>query len=64
MPASVEPEALCPLAGCDDESNPRLLFTSDYAGRHPGSVHSAYQSGIDAMSRAIEARRVDDGAAN
>ena len=56
VPAGVEPEALAPLASCEDESNPRLVFAGDYAGRHPGSVHSAYQSGIDAVSRAVEAR--------
>jgi polyamine oxidase len=56
VPAGVEPDALRPLEQCEDESNPRLVFAGDYVGRHPGSVHNAYQSGIDAVSRAVEAR--------
>lgn len=57
VPAGVEPEALRPLEACEDEANPQLVFAGDYASRHPGSVHSAYQSGIDAIGRAVEARR-------
>jgi monoamine oxidase len=56
VPAGVEPESLRPLAGIEDEPNPRLVFAGDYVGRHPGSVHAAYQSGIDAVSRAVERR--------
>jgi monoamine oxidase len=56
VPVGVEPETLRHLETCEDEVNPQLAFAGDYVGRHPGSAHCAYQSGIDAVRRAIEAR--------
>jgi monoamine oxidase len=56
VPAGVEPDALRHLEACEDEANPQLVFAGDYVSRHPGAAHSAYQSGIEAVGRAVEAR--------
>src|SRR4051812_49404112 len=56
VPAGVEPDALRHLETCEDEANPQLVFAGDFVSRHPGAAHSAYQSGIDAVSRVVEAR--------
>lgn len=40
----------------DSDGGLPLYFAGDYVTRHPGSVHSAYQSGIDAVRRAMAAR--------
>jgi lysine-specific histone demethylase 1 len=44
------------LESPEDEAYPQLFFAGDYVSRHPGSVHSAYQSGIDAVGRAVALR--------
>jgi monoamine oxidase len=44
------------LESPDDHDDPRLFFAGDYVTRHPGSAHSAYQSGIDAVRRAVALR--------
>jgi monoamine oxidase len=44
------------LEAAEDGTTPQLYFAGDYVTRHPGSVHSAYQSGIDAVQRAAAAR--------
>jgi monoamine oxidase len=44
------------LESPEDDAYPQLLFAGDYVSRHPGSAHSAYQSGIDAVSRAVALR--------
>jgi polyamine oxidase len=41
----------------EDDTNPQLFFAGDYVTRHPGSAHSAYQSGIDAVHRAVALRK-------
>jgi len=56
VPVGVEPDTLRHLEACEDEANPQLVFAGDYVSRHPGSAHCAYQSGIDAVGRAVEAR--------
>jgi monoamine oxidase len=44
------------LESPEEEAYPQLLLAGDYVSRHPGSVHSAYQSGIDAVGRAVALR--------
>jgi monoamine oxidase len=44
------------LESPEDDAYPQLLFAGDYVSRHPGSAHSAYQSGIDAVGRAVALR--------
>jgi predicted NAD/FAD-dependent oxidoreductase len=44
-----------------DDINPQLFFAGDYVTRHPGSAHSAYQSGIDAAHRAVTRRETRAG---
>jgi len=41
----------------EDDADPQLFFAGDYVTRHPGSAHSAYQSGIDAVQRAVALRK-------
>ncbi len=54
LPVGVDQElSLRELESPDDEDRPRLFFAGDYVTRHPGSVHSAYQSGIAAVRRAV-----------
>jgi monoamine oxidase len=45
------------LESPEDVARPQLFFAGDYVTRHPGSAHSAYQSGIAAMRRAIDSRK-------
>jgi monoamine oxidase len=45
------------LESPEDEAQPQLFLAGDYVSQHPGSAHSAYQSGVDAVNRAIAARR-------
>jgi len=40
----------------EDSTDPRLFFAGEHVSRHPGSVHSAYQSGTDAVRRAVAMR--------
>jgi monoamine oxidase len=44
------------LESPEDDIFPQLFFAGDYVTRHPGSAHSAYQSGIDAVHRAAALR--------
>jgi monoamine oxidase len=45
------------LEAPEDDANPQLFFAGEYVSRHPGSVHSAYQSGTDAVRRAAALRK-------
>jgi polyamine oxidase len=45
------------LESPEDDAYPQLFFAGDYVTRHPGSAHSAYQSGIDAVHRAVALRK-------
>jgi polyamine oxidase len=57
IPIGVDHDALLrELESPDDPANPRVFLAGDYVTRHPGSVHSAYQSGIDAIHRALALR--------
>jgi polyamine oxidase len=56
VPAGADADLLKHLESIEDESNPQLVFAGDYVSRHPGSVHCAYQSGTDAVKRAVAAR--------
>jgi polyamine oxidase len=56
VPVGVGPDALRHLEACEDDINPQQVFAGDYVSRHPGSAHSAYQSGIEAVARIVEAR--------
>jgi hypothetical protein len=47
------------LEAPEDDGQPQLFFAGDYVTRHPGSTHSAYQSGIDAVRRAAATRRIE-----
>jgi monoamine oxidase len=49
-------DALRHLESPEEESNPQLFFAGDYVSPHPGSAYSAYQSGIDAVNRAVATR--------
>jgi monoamine oxidase len=53
VPVGVDHEALVrELEASDNEGlRPQLVFAGDYVSRHPGSAHSAYKSGIDAVHR-------------
>jgi monoamine oxidase len=55
VPVGVEAEVLKHLEAAEDEMHPQLFFAGDYVSPHPGSVHSAYLSGIDAVRRAVQA---------
>jgi polyamine oxidase len=58
LPVGIDHDLLLrELESPEDESFPQLFFAGDYVTRHPGSAHSAYQSGIDAVRRAIALRR-------
>jgi monoamine oxidase len=53
VPVGVDQETLLrDLEAPDDGPRPQLVFAGDYVSRHPGSTHSAGQSGIDAVHRA------------
>jgi monoamine oxidase len=57
LPVGVDQEQLLrELETPEDTEQPQLFFAGDYVSRHPGSVHAAYQSGIDAVQRAVAAR--------
>jgi hypothetical protein len=45
------------LESPEDDTSPQLFFAGDYVTKHPGSVHSEYQSGINAVRRAIAVRK-------
>jgi phytoene dehydrogenase-like protein len=47
------------LESPEDDTLPQLFFAGDYVTRHPGSVHSAYQSGIDAVRRSVILRKTE-----
>lgn len=58
LPVGVDHDSLLrELETPEDETHPQLFFAGDYVTRHPGSAHSAYQSGIDAVHRAVALRR-------
>jgi monoamine oxidase len=53
LPIGVDHDALLrELEAPEDAAFPQLFFAGDYVTRHPGSAHSAYQSGIAAVRRA------------
>jgi monoamine oxidase len=53
LPVGVDHDGLLrELEAPEDDTDPQLFFAGDYVTRHPGSAHSAYQSGIDAVHRA------------
>jgi monoamine oxidase len=45
------------LEAPEDDTFPQLFFAGEYVTFHPGSAHSAYQSGIAAVRRAAALRR-------
>jgi monoamine oxidase len=54
LPVGIDHEAtLRELESPEDDSCPQLFFAGEYVSRHPGSAHSAYQSGVDAVRRAL-----------
>jgi monoamine oxidase len=54
LPVGVDQESLLQeLESPEDHAHPQLFFAGDYVTRHPGSAHSAYQSGVDAVQRAV-----------
>jgi monoamine oxidase len=58
LPVGVDHDSLLrELESPEDEAYPQLFFAGDYVSRHPGSAHSAYQSGIDAVHRAVALRK-------
>jgi monoamine oxidase len=58
LPIGVIHDALLhELESPEDEALPQLFFAGDYVTLHPGSTHSAYQSGIAAVRRAAALRR-------
>jgi polyamine oxidase len=57
LPVGIDHDfVLMELESPDDEANPRLFLAGDYVTRHTGSTHSAYQSGVDAIRRAVAIR--------
>ncbi len=57
LPVGIDQDLLLKeLESPEDDVDPRLFFAGDYVTRHPGSAHSAYQSGMDAVRRAIALR--------
>ena len=58
LPVGVDHESLLKeLEAPEDDVHPQLFFAGDYVTRHPGSVHSAYLSGIGAVQRAVAQRQ-------
>jgi monoamine oxidase len=58
LPVGVDHEILLQeLESPEDGDDPQLFFAGDYVSRHPGSAHSAYQSGLDAVRRAVALRK-------
>jgi hypothetical protein len=57
LPVGIDHDALLQeLESPEDDTYPQLFFAGDYVTRHPGSAHSAHQSGIDAVHRAVALR--------
>jgi monoamine oxidase len=60
LPIGVDHDALLrELEAPDDDALPQLFFAGDYVTRHPGSAHSAYQSGMAAVRRVAALRRTE-----
>jgi len=58
LPVGIDHDSLLQkLESPEDDAYPPLFFAGDYVTRHPGSAHSAYQSGIDAVHRAVALRK-------
>jgi monoamine oxidase len=58
LPVGIDHDSLLQeLESPEDDAYPQLFFAGDYVTRHPGSAHSAYQSGIDAVQRAVALRK-------
>jgi hypothetical protein len=58
LPVGIDHAALQQeLESPEDDDHPQLFFAGDYVTKHPGSAHSAYQSGIDAVQRAVALRK-------
>ena len=58
LPVGVEQEAVLQnLEAPEDDTNQQLFFAGDYVTKHPGSAHSAHQSGIAAVQRAVALRK-------
>jgi polyamine oxidase len=58
LPVGIDPDSLLQeLESPEDDTFPQLFFAGDYVTRHPGSAHSAYQSGMDAVHRAVALRK-------
>jgi len=54
LPVGVDHDSLLrELESSEDDINPQLFFAGDYVTRHPGSTHSAYESGINAVHRVV-----------
>ena len=57
LPIGVDQDALLrELEAPEDDALPQLFFAGDYVTRHPGSAHSAHQSGLAAVQRAAALR--------
>jgi monoamine oxidase len=58
IPVGIDHESLLQeLERSDDDIYSQVLLAGDFVTRHPGSAHSAYQSGIDAVHRAVALRK-------
>jgi monoamine oxidase len=58
LPVGIDHDSLLrELEAPEDETDPQLFFAGDYVTKHPGSAHSAYQSGINSVQRAVAIRR-------
>jgi monoamine oxidase len=58
LPVGIDHGALLQeLKRPEGETGPQVFFAGDYVTRHPGSVHSAYQSGIEVIQHAVSLRR-------
>jgi monoamine oxidase len=58
LPVGIDHDSLLQeLEAPEDDTDPQLFFAGDYVTRHPGSAHSAYQSGIEAVHRAVALRK-------
>jgi len=54
LPVGIDQDALLrELESPEEDVQPHLFFAGDYVTRHPGSVHSAYLSGLAAVQRAV-----------
>jgi polyamine oxidase len=54
LPVGIDHDLLLrDLESPEDDLRPQLFFAGDYVSKHPGSAHSASQSGIDAVQRAV-----------